>query len=252
VARAVVDFLEMVDVSHQHGHRRLAAARPLELEIELFAKAPPVGELGQGIGAGGVVELTDQQLDSLAHALNQDRRDKERAHANDPPGGNPARRRSHGQEHTIGDPDVGDLGSRLLLREEVGRVEEDPEIEEDQGTGILPGEERDSGDQGAAPCQCDWKCPARDTSGSREQDNGDHVGVPDDDEQPELAGLLRMGKQNRQQRQRRAGSKQARQSLRHQADLEARTRAQPPRYANALVASERRHISPCRLLQAIS
>ncbi|HTW42912.1 MAG TPA: hypothetical protein VMD79_11410 [Solirubrobacteraceae bacterium] len=91
-AGAVVDFLEMVQVADEH--RQLAAAAPgaFELEVEQLAKAPPVGQSRQRIGAGGVVEACDQQLGAGAHRHDQDRGDEQGAHAHDPPGRGSARR----------------------------------------------------------------------------------------------------------------------------------------------------------------
>ena len=45
MAGAVVDLLEVVEVAGEHAHRRLAAPRALELEVEQLAEAAAVGQL---------------------------------------------------------------------------------------------------------------------------------------------------------------------------------------------------------------
>lgn len=165
VAPAVVDLLEVVDVPDHHRDAALAAPGALELEVEQFAKATPVEQPRERVGARGVVELLDQHVGAPAHRADEDRCDDESAHAHHPPRDRAGGRRRHCEQGGVGGAHVYDLGDRLGAGEEVRGVEEDPQVEEDQRARALRREVGDGGDEGRAPRQHGAQRPGGETVG---------------------------------------------------------------------------------------
>ena len=219
VSQPVVDLLEVIDVPGQDAHRQAAAPGPLKLEIEQLAEAAAVEQLGQRIGPRRVIQPGDQGIDARSHDPDDHRGDQQRPHRDRPPREHPGRG-VRGEHEGIDDADIDDLDDRLAAVEEIGGVQEDPQVEEDQRAGPRRREVRHPADQGAARGERQRQGPGRDAPGPEDQQPRDHVGDADDHQQAELIGGWAVRQEDGEQRQRAARAEQAAQHPRHQRRLQ--------------------------------
>ena len=150
-AAAVVDLPEAVDVADDHRHRRARAPCARQLEVEQLAKAAPVRQRCQRVRPRRVIQARDQSLRALAHAADERRRDRHRSDPDEPPRHGAARRLAQREQRPIQHPDERDLRDHRPHREEVRRVEEHPEVEEDQRARALRREVGDARDRARCP-----------------------------------------------------------------------------------------------------
>ena len=220
VAGAVVDLLEVVEVACEHAHRRAAAARAAELEVEQLAEAAAVRQPGERIGAGGVRQLHDQLLDVVAHHVRHGRRDRHRRDAHAPPGGGAGLRRAREHQRAVEHGGERHLGERDALGEEVRRVEEHPQVEEDKRARRLRGEPRDAGHEQGAPREQVRQRRRRQALRLPQHRAADRERVQRDRQQARHARVAGMGKGDRHEHQRRAREVEAREHAHADARLE--------------------------------
>ena len=190
VAEAVVDVLEVVEVADEHPHRGARAPGPFELEVEQLAKARggwrawSGGRCGRRRRGRAIRSSMRARMTMITMAPTSKVPMPTSHHA-----GMASEWGLGGEEGAIGQADEDDLGGGLPVGEEVGGVEEHPQIEEHERTGHFPREVGHAGDQRAAPGKRalagsrpgDWRPGCR--APRRRQ-----VGAGDDREQAQLVG----------------------------------------------------------------
>ena len=156
----VVEVLEEVAVAHQQAEGAPAALRARQLGVDHRLEAAPVQQPGEGVGARGIRELVDQPPDALAQGHEEDTRDGERAGHEDEgrdvlvrveaARGMAEDPRADDHQRVVDDREQAEDGG-LRARQEVERVQRDPQVEEQVGARAPTGEgDRQRGHRGGA------------------------------------------------------------------------------------------------------
>ena len=124
------------------------------------------------------------------------------------------------EQCAVGKPHIADLQGGVSARKEIGRIEEDPQVEEHERARALSREVGHSGNQSAAPAQGERQGPSGQPPRAPIQDARDRVSVGHDRQQSRLVLVGGVRQDDRQRGQRGTGSEQPRQHLGDKARLE--------------------------------
>ena len=156
----------------------LEALGARELDLELPREPASVQQVGQRIRVGGLGQARDERGHALAGDHEQRRRDRERAHGDDPCLHHPGSRRLEGERDRVPGRHDHELQRDPRAIEEVGRAEDHPEVVEGAGRRRRPREVDRGADQQRPERRCDVVAP---------------VGQPVTGEVDQRAGQVRAG-----------------------------------------------------------